>query len=192
MNREELKQSTAKLIGDLRTRQGLNQARMAKKLNIDPHTWNSWESGKTSPSVVEFVNMFSVCGESMMRATLEMLYPEQYRTESDIDREKMIRFVSDVATDHAAEVMNFIAFGNHGSSYSPQAELFCAYNHLPMEQRFLIAESIYVAFLIAQNRGDLVAKDAVMPDMETLKSGLKAGQKAAYTHLQSYNTLTEE
>ena len=189
--KEDLRSAFANMLRDLRERQHLSKAKISRILDIDDHTWNAWESGKTSPSLVDFITVFDTCGESIMRPFLEFLYPDQYSSSSDL-RDQLSHFSREVATDHAIEIMSFIALGEHGSEFSLQAELICAYNHLPLETRFIIAETIYTSFLISMNRGDLVATDSVMPDMPVLEDGLRKAQKAAYTRMRSYNTITEE
>lgn len=190
--REDLRTGLAAMLHDLRTRRGLSKAKMARLVDVDDHTWNSWETGRTSPSVVDFLYIFEACGESVMRPTLELLYPDQYAGSASEARDTLTHFISELAPDHAVQVLSFLAFGDHGSNFAPQTELFCAYAHLPMEQRFVIAETVYIAYKLAQNRSELRSPGSVLPDLNTLESGLKKGQKAAYARLQSYTTLTEE
>ncbi len=189
--KEDLRSALATMIHDFRDKQGLSKAAIAKRLNVDDHTWNSWETGRTSPSVIDFVTIFESCGESMMRQTLQFIYPDQYKTGNTETRARVTRFIEEVATDHAIDIMAYLLFGVHGSNVSPQLELMCAYNHLPMEQRFMFAELVYTAFLADQHRGDLLAPDNVMPDMPVWEDGLKKAQKATYRKLQSYTTITE-
>ncbi len=180
------------MLAELRDRQNLSKAAMARRVGVDDHTWSSWETGATSPSVVDFLNVFEACGESILRPTLELLYPDHYTDGQTNERERLTSFVNDAATDHHIAILAYMIFGDHGSNFIPQAELICAYNHLPMEQRFIIAELIYTSFLTAQHRGDLINTDSVQPDMPVWISGLKASQRAAYQRLNSYTTITEE
>ena len=95
-NKEELKDRTAAMLYDLRKRRGLSKAAMARKLGIDDHTWNAWESGRTTPSVVDFLSVYDTFGESAMHAFLTMLYPDQYSASSEDMREKLNHFINNV------------------------------------------------------------------------------------------------
>lgn len=190
--REDIRAGVSSILHDLRVRQNISKAKMAKKLGVDDHTWNSWESGRTAPSVVDFIYIYQICGESILHPILDLLYPEEYSTESVHLRTQLTQFINNVATDHQIDILSYIAYGKHGSLFSAQTELFCAYNHLPMEQRFIIAEMVYTSFLIANNRGDLIERDETMPDVPTWENGLRQAQRAAYKRLQSYTDITEE
>lgn len=190
--KEELRAGVSTMLRDLRARRKLSKAKMARLLDIDDHTWNSWESGKTCPSVADFLSVFDACGESVMRPILSFLYPDQYGADAPDLRARLTHFVNEVAADHAIEIMSFLAFGDHGSNFNPQIELMCAYNHLPLEQRFIVAEMVYTSFLISANRGDLVANSSVMPAMPIWEEGLRQAQRAAYKRMYSYSNMTEE
>lgn len=190
-NKEELRAGVSEMLRQLRKRHGLSKAAMARKINIDDHTWNSWESGKTAPSIIDFMSVFDKFGESAIHPLLSMLYPEQYGASASDLRDELVRFTTDVATDHAIEIMSFLAFGDHGSNFSPQIELMCAYNHLPLMQRFIVAEQVYTSFLAAYHRGELVAAESVMPALSVWEEGLRKAQKAAYHKLQSYSNIDE-
>ena len=85
----------------------------------------------------------------------------------------------------------YLFAGSHGSEITAQLEEFCALDHLQLEQRYMIAEQIYMFFLMAQHRGELIETDDVMPNMQTWASALKEGQKAAYGRLRSYSTANK-
>ncbi len=191
MKKDDLRFGIASILQSLRLKKGMSKNRMAEYLGINKRTWYAWESGESSPNIVDFINIFTECGESMLRPIFEMLYSGHSGKSVDT-RETMKKFTDEIATDHQCEIMKFFALGDHGSNFAPQMELFCAYNHLPMEQRFFVAEMVYTSFLIASNRGDLIATDSVMPDMKIWQSGLKASQRAAYQRLNSYTTITED
>lgn len=189
--KDELKLGVASMLHDLRIKHNLSKAAMARKLHVDDHTWNAWETGKSAPSIIEFITIFDACGESILQPMLKFLFPEQYSLNETELRDELVHFTQKIASDHAIDIMHYLAFGDHGSNFHPQIELMCAYNHLPLEQRFLVAELVYTGFLTSLNRDDLVAKESVMPDMLIWEEGLRKAQRAAYKHLQSYNTITE-
>lgn len=191
LTKEELKQGVAKLLTDLRTRQGLSKAKMADKLGVDAHTWRSWESGESTPNIVDFISAFEQSGEPMLRPILNFLYPDTYMEEDNVEQQRkaIVDFFANQASDHMIRVWAFLNHGGHGSNIAPQVEEFCALDHLPMEHRYFVAEQIYVYYKMALHRGELVATDEVMPDMDVWIDGLKQGQRAAFTKLNSYTTI---
>lgn len=192
ITKDELKSNIAGMLHDLRVKHDLSKAAISRRLHIDDHTWNAWETGKSAPSVVDFIMIFDSFGESMLAPMLKILFPEQYSVNDSELRDELIHFTRKIASDHAVEIMHYLAFGDHGSNFISQIEMMCAYNHLPLEQRFLVAESIYTSFLLAFNRGDLVADKSVMPDLSVWEESLRKAQKAAYRHLQSYISIIDD
>lgn len=194
MKKEELRSGIAEILTSLRIRKGYSKNKMAEFLGVNKRTWYQWESGEATPNIVDFIDAFLEFEEPVLRTILSKIYPDNDNSCEDIDliRNNTSRFFSEVATDHMVRIWNFLAFGNHGSNNAPQAEEFCALNHLPMEYRYYIAEMIYVFYKTAERRGELVATDDVMPNMETWEAGLKKGQKAAFHKLQSYTTIAED
>lgn len=191
-SKEELQAGVAKIFADLRARKNLSKCKMAELVNVDYKTWRSWEAGETTPSIVDFMSVFEHCNETMMRPVLNLLYPELYSAAGQ-DIEQMRRataeFFRSEASDHMVRVWYFLHAGDHGSNILPQVEEFCAFDHLPMEYRYFIAEQIYVSYMIAMHRGELIATDEVLPDMDIWTHGLKQGQRSAFKKLQSYTTI---
>lgn len=186
--KEEIMQGVSEMLRSLRERKGLSRNRMAELVGVNAHTWTAWETGRSAPSIVDFISIFERTGENMMRPALSLLYPETYDSNTDT-RSSMEHFIGEVASDHTVDVLSFLAYGCHGSNFISQVEMFCAYNHLPMEQRFALAELTYILYNMSRHRDDLIATDSIMPDMTAWEDGLKASQKAAYKRMQSYTTL---
>lgn len=195
-SKESLRIGVAKILADLRAGKALSKTKMAELVNVDYKTWRSWESGETTPSIVDFISVFEHCDETLMRPVLNILYPKLYAGSNDPDIEHMraaaAKFFAEEASDHMVKVWFFLHAGNHGSNLMPQVEEFCAFDHLPMEYRYFIAEQIYVSYMIAMHRGELIATDEVLPDMDIWTQGLKQGQRSAFRKLQSYTTFGGE
>lgn len=186
--KEEIMTGVSDMFRSMRKRKGLSRNKMAELVGVNAHTWTAWETGKSTPSIADFISVFERTGESMMRSVLSFLYPDVYDN-SDNVRQSMEHFVGNVASDHMVEVLSFLAYGDHGSNFVPQVEMFCAYNHLPMEQRFAISELTYIMYKMSMHRNDLIATDSTMPNMDAWEDGLKASQRASYKRMQSYSTF---
>ena len=193
MKKEDIRSGVAEILRSLREKQGYSKNRMAERLGINKRTWYAWESGESSPNIVDFINIFTELGEPMMRPILQLLYGNQPAAD-DIEtlRQRTADFFHRSAPDHMVQVWSFLNSGEHGSNVAPQVEEFCALDHLPLEHRYYVGEMIYMLYKTAAHRGELVATDEVMPNMEVWEAGLKSGQKAAFNKLKSYTTITEE
>lgn len=189
-SKDEMRSGIAQMLRDLRIRKTLSKSKIADIVGVDDHTWASWESGRTSPSVVDFVHIYNVLGENMMHPVMQFMFDNQCDTSEDM-RKSAAEFLSESAPEHTVQALHYILFGHHGSSPISQIEQFCALDHLPLEQRYYIAELIYVMYKMSENRGDLIESHSTLPDMRTWESALKAGQKAAFRRLQSYSAAGE-
>lgn len=190
--KDDLKRSIGDMLHSLRIKHGYSKNHMAEIVGVDKHTWHSWESGATCPSIVDFIAVFNACDEPLTRPLLDMLHPDTYAgitDQSDIQqvRKAVSDFFLNNASDHMVRVCMYLFGGSHGSEIAGQIEQFCALDHLPIEYRFMIGEQIYMYYLMAEHRGELIETDAVMPNVDTWSAALKNCQKAAYGKLRSYS-----
>lgn len=194
--KDGIKQGIASMLQRLREKHGFSKNRMSEVIGVNKHTWYAWESGTTCPSVADFIAAYDACDEPVMRPLMEMLSPDDYEgvtDQSDItrQREALAHFVTHDASDHMIRVLNFLMSGDHGSEIAAQVEQLCALDHLALEYRYMIAEQIYLLFVMSEHRCELIATDSVMPNKDLWASALKEGQRAAYGRLRSYSTTNK-
>lgn len=194
--REELRLGLAAQLKKLRESRGLSMAKMALIMGVDPHTYARYESGHSAPSVDEYIYVFSELGEGALRWTLDFLYPDQYGAISEQDekrlREQACHYFSCIAGRRIVSEWCYILFGHHGSNAAPQLEEFCMIDHLPLQYRYAIAQMVDTFWRMASSRGELVAIDEQMPDVDLFRLGLEAGRQAAFARRHSYTTIIQE
>lgn len=191
-SKEDIQERVMAILTELREKKGFSKTRMAEYLGVDKHTWIRWESGANMPSIVDMIMIYDKLGESIIGPILDMLYPTE--TASVMPdavpvaqvRKEVAKYFLEGSSDHMVRVWNFLHHGLHGSEIQYQVEEFCAIDHLPMQYRYFIAQQVYVYYMMARQRKELISTDEVMPDMDVWSSGMKRSQKAAFDRLQSY------
>ena len=191
MKIKELQEQLAGLLMNLRNRHGLSKFKMALLANVSDHTWDRYESGESSPTVPEFINIYNELGEDALRDVLNLMYPDKYKflaPESSPEklREAVVHYFSHVASEHVIREWAFLTFGEHGSSALAQLEMFTMIDHLPMKYRYMVAESINRYYEMASAHEELVSTEHVMPDVELFRLGLDLGKEATMEQKDSY------
>lgn len=194
---DELQKGCSDMLKALRIKHNLSKTKMAAIAGVDAHTWDRYESGKSAPSIPEFICIFDTLGDDVLANVLDFLYPETYvditkETDADTVKSAMIHYCMHVATDHMIREMLFLIDGEHGSNIHPQLELFTMIDHLPMHYRYAVAEMVSALYNLADSRGELILEDHVMPDMEVFEHGLEMGKHAAFEHRNSYSTAIKD
>lgn len=185
---EKTREQISSLLTVLRLRKGYSQSKMASLLGIDRHTWIRWESGESVPSIDDLTHIYRTLDEPILRPLLDILYPDNTHPAADMPIEKIRKDIAEYflynASDHAVRVCAFLMNGPHGSDIDAQLEEFCAIDHLPVQYRYFIAEQIYIYYMMARQRKELILTDSVMPDIDAFVSGLKSVQKSAFDKLK--------
>ena len=170
---------------------------MATLAEVSDHTWDRYESGESSPTLPEFINIYNELGEDALRDILSLMYPDKYNclvSESNINdlRKSLIHYFSHVASERAIREWAFLTFGEHGSSSLAQLEMFTMIDHLPMKYRYMIAESISKYYEMASAHNELVATDEAIPDVELFRIGLNLGKEATMEKKESYSLTKKD
>lgn len=193
----ELQKQLSTLLIKLRIRHGLSKFKMATLAEVSDHTWDRYESGESSPTLPEFINIYNELGEDALRDILSLMYPDKYNcivSESNINdlRESLIHYFSHVASERVIREWAFLTFGEHGSSSLAQLEMFTMIDHLPMKYRYMVAESISKYYEMASAHNELVATDEAIPDVELFRIGLNLGKEATMEKKESYSLTKKD
>ena len=188
----ELQQGIAQLLSDLRKRKGLSKFKIATLVGISDKTWARYESGTSAPTIPEFIQIYSALNEDAFRDVLNYLYPNTYldiNPNSSVEelRNALSHFSHHVASDRTIHELAFMIFGNHGSSFMPQLEMFTMLNHLPMKYKYFIADDIMKYWEIAELHGEITCKENIMPHIETVQQGLELGKEATLSKRNYYS-----
>lgn len=191
-NRDELRAGCAEMLKDLRLEMGLSKSKMAEKMFMDHHTWTKYETGQSAPSAPDFIWIFSMCHKDALRAVLDYLYPEVFESLSQNSTVSELRnaashYFERTASERELRIWEYLCFGDHGSNLQAQLNMLCMIDHLPMTYRVAVAQMIDTMYELAENRGELLHTDQVMPNIEQFRSALEKGRESAHAHIESYN-----
>lgn len=73
----------AGLIYNARTRAGITQAELARRLGISPSAVSEWEAGKKDPSVSNMYRIVSACGLSFCMIAADVTPDERVQRDTD-------------------------------------------------------------------------------------------------------------
>lgn len=194
MNRDELRAGCADLLKALRQNHKLSKAKMAQLMYVDDHTWNKYETGQSSPSVPDFLNVFNVLGEDALSSVLGMIYPDiytnvDYNEDADDLRDVAVHFLEHVAPDRTVRQFCYSLIGKSGSNYVPRMDQMCMIEHLPMDYKVIVARMIMELYELAEAENRLVGMDNVLPDVDLLKVAIDKGEDAVKKGRTSYTTI---
>ena len=71
------------LIYNARTRAGITQAELARRLKVSPSAVSEWESGKKDPSVSNMYRIVSACGLSLRMMAADVTPEERVQRNTD-------------------------------------------------------------------------------------------------------------
>lgn len=165
---------TARILKEIRENNSLSKSDMASFLRVDGRTYQRYESGESAPSISDFLEMASCLGSSVMPIILKNLYPERFENYSEKSgveecREMLINYIEQIATPRDVMQLAFLLFAHHGSSVASQLQIFTALDHLPIDQRLLVAKIIINIWEIESARNTISMRDYPLPDIEMLK-----------------------
>lgn len=191
--KEEINIGISEFLKNARKKRRMSKSKIADLLYIDDKTWARYESGESTPNVGEFARICYELGESPLRSVLDITYSDVYEKlspNSDVEtlRQAAIKYFESIASDHTVQVINYIAFGHHGSNIEPQMQEFCMIDHLPLEYRVLIARMVRSCWDIAESKGEVICKESIMPDIELLDDAIRAGERAVLNGSIGYST----
>lgn len=195
-NTIDLQKGCGLLLKELRESHNLSVSKMADLMKVDRRTWQKYEDGFISPSVIDFISFFDVLGKDALRPVLDFLYPDIYKglsASSDITdlRNAAIHYLENIASDRFVRECVYIVMGSHGSNIEPQLQEFTMIDHLPLFYRYAIAEQVLIFWRLATTRNELIAPDHVMPDIDLFMEGLEKGINAIRQGKESYTTSIE-
>lgn len=176
-SKEDVQKVVAEILTDLRQQAGVSRAKMADRMNLDARTYTRYEAGESTPTLADFIAMLDSCGVPVLPTLLQHIYPESFGKLSKEPRTDELRrlladFILKEAPDRDIWQLSYIFFGQHGSPMAAQLQLFCALDHLPMQDRLAIAKLALNFWEIDSARGNVINADQAMPDAELLRQAI--------------------
>lgn len=191
LTRMELADSFADMLCETRNIAGKTQREMAKAMGKSIGTIQNWESGISTPDVIDLVFWFHTVGLNPMHYIFRALHPD-YPPINNVDgmREKMVKYVAETMTDWAIQLMFFNITASHGSSAIQQQNMLAMNNLTSMESRARVARMVLDNYRMEERLGKLISHDKVTVSPESLKNALNAGIDAVADGKSGYVGIT--
>lgn len=180
----------AELIKQIRVSNDLSKSEMAAIMGVSDATFYKYESGASSPTVIQFIDLCQDLNLDIFRVIYDLMYPEIEDGGTEELRRSAAYFVQNQCPDKLLRELHYIINGNHGSNFYPQAQEFTMINHLPMEYRLIIARDIFMLYDLARDKGELLHTDKVMPDEKAFMEGIRKGREAVKAGKNSYSEFS--
>lgn len=180
------------LMAMARNKSGKTKIAVAKELGVDSKTIYNWETGYRCPTFTQIMDYFNAIGISPNPYLYMYAHPsliknvDDYKKNTSNERQQLMQIVINDLTDLEVLELLFLCKGEHGSSRYATLQEMTANLHTSMESRYRIADSVLMNFELDEFKGDLVCKDSVMPDMESLESATNLGKKAIKENRTTY------
>lgn len=182
MSRADRVKNFAKIFSESRADAGVSQEWLAAELGVTRRTINNWETGISAPNYFQQLEWF--------RALKLSQTPYLYKyVNSDIRNDKSLsnedkfeqsfdRIINELTIEQKRCITYLLTGTYQGDPYA-LIQLFVAHAHLPMLQRFSIANQIYETYKVCEESGQLKDTEYILPDLETLTKAIEAGREAA-------------
>lgn len=183
----------ASLLADSRYKAGVSQAQLAKELGITKKTVQNWESGLSTPSLLQTLQWFRVLGINPFPYLQAFLYPgvlqnTSDKAEEDKLREELRQRIENLSIREVKDLL-YILSGSHGSSPYAYLQMMLANLQTPLGDRQTVANIVQNNYRNAEAMGNLVNPDEVQPDMKALDIAIKQGIEAFRKQSNGYTGI---
>lgn len=182
ISRAERVKEFAKIFSDSRYKAGVSQEYMAAELGVSRKTIQNWESGTSFPNVFQLYEWFRALNLSPNPYLFEYLNSEIRQDTTLTDEEKLEasfkRICDELTISQKRDILYLLTGTYQGDPYA-MLQLFVAHAHLPIQQRFFIANQIAETYKMCEMVGNLKDTEYILPDMDCLNRAINAGREAA-------------
>lgn len=180
----------ANLLASSRIEAGKSQTWMAAELGVSRHSIINWESGISSPDFFTFSEWFRALRINPTKYLLQFFNIEEIDGIKPTDDDERISAALNAAiaslTSDQKRAVFYLLFGTYKGDPGALLQLFVAYAHLPMANRFFIANTIYETYKMCEATDQLKDMDKILPDMKLLGIAIEKGKEAASKNLDTY------
>lgn len=174
-----------------REQSGKSQEYVALELGVNKKTISNWENGISSPTFFQSLEYFKALGINPFPLYLRLVYPNTCKL-SPSDKDERINEAFDSLAESlptsAKRILLFLFYGEYGGNPSDIMELICAYMHIPLSERVLMATIIAHTYEMDKELNKLICDDSIHPNMEKLKEATKKARISAINHEYGYNS----
>lgn len=182
MSELETKDGFAAMLKDLFAYAKVTNKDVARMMDVSERTVRNWLEGYSEPdpsSLAKLFRLLNVPAIPFLRG----------RPQDASDREAVLDYVRNVASDDELHDMAFNIFVPHGSSLASQVSLVSMLNHMTLRYRLMIAKMVLNLWEIAESEGGLQYTDTAMPDVDKVRSAIIKSHRALEEGRQSYTDI---
>ncbi|MDD6284835.1 MAG: helix-turn-helix transcriptional regulator [Firmicutes bacterium] len=163
-----------------RAESGRSQEYMGLSIGVSKRTIQNWERGISSPNLLQGIEWFRVLNINPLHYFMEFMYPDAFDDDADDDKtEQVLIELIKQCTSLEKKQLLYLITGDHGSTWHALLQMVTAHCHTTMQSRVSAARIIAENFEIEEQTGQLVCKDAVMPNIDYLKCAINEGKLCA-------------
>lgn len=183
----------ADMLAAARLEAGKSQEWLAAELGVSRHSITNWESGISSPSFFMTAEWFRALGINPTKYFLQFFNPKEVKgikaSDSDEKIEKALyKLVGELPIEDKRRLL-YILYGSHQSNPLGVLSMITADLHTPIQQRISIARTIIDNYEIAEQRGELIETDHIMPNLDLVKECVEKAKVAAIKGIKGYNII---
>ncbi len=194
MNEYDLQ--VAKALETARTKAGLSQEKLAKRLGISKPTVASRERGTSPVTLADIINWCVACSIPARRCMDACIYPglldylqEDISTE---EKRQILHAAVDEMSNYEVDGWLYLYYGDHGSDPMGVLTEVLANLHTPLRDRVSIVNAIIGHYEMAQSTKTDPDPNGTQPVMDVVRQARDCGQKAALQGVDAYSVKNME
>ena len=194
MNEYDLQ--VAKALEMARTKAGLSQEKLAKRLGISKPTVASRERGTSPVTLADIINWCVACSIPARRCMDACIYPGllDYLQEdiSTAEKRQILHAAVDEMSNYEVDGWLYLYYGDHGSDPMGVLTEVLANLHTPLRDRVSIVNAIIGHYEMTQSTKTDPDPNGIQPVMDVVRQARDCGQKAALQGVDAYSVKNME
>ena len=194
--RSDRAKAFAETHAKVRCKEGKSQEYMAMELGVSKRTVQNWEKGISSPTFFQSLEWFRILNTNPFPYYLALTYPDELMGLKGSDSDEKINEAFDALAEtlpiSAKRALLYIFYGEHGSSPNAILQMVLAHLHTPLQARITQATVTAHMYEMEEELGNLICKDNILPNMDTLNEAILKARIAALHHEYGYNELRND
>ena len=194
MNEYDLQ--VAKALEKTRTRAGLSQERLAKRLGISKPTVASRERGTSPVTLADIINWCVACSVPARRCMDACIYPglldylqEDISTE---EKRQILHAAVDEMSNYEVDGWLYLYYGDHGSDPMGVLTEVLANLHTTLSNRVAVCSTIGTNYVLDRANNRDPDPNGTQPHMPIMYQARDCGQEAALQGVDAYSVKNME
>lgn len=180
---DEYDKRIAKALEMARSKAGISQERLAKRMGVSRPTIAGREQGTSPVSLAELIDWCVSCGVPAKRYTDACIHPGLLEyMEDDItteDKRQILHAVVDEMSNYEVDGWLYLYYGDHGSDPLGVLTEVLANLHTPLRDRVTIVNAIIGHYRMARSTDTDPDPNGIQPVMPIVQQASDCGTEAA-------------